>query len=67
MQCNMLTIYYYAYVCSCTCCVANRVTLTLFLLLAPFSASGLYDVTEHIKSNLHTANVKCHEVGVTVI
>ena len=31
MQCNVLTIYYYAYVCSCTCCVANKVTLTLTL------------------------------------
>ena len=27
MQGNMLTIYYYAYVCSCTCCVVNKVTL----------------------------------------
>ena len=33
MQCNMLTIYYYAYVCSSTCCVANKVTLTLTLLV----------------------------------
>ena len=30
------------------------------------AASGLYDVTEHMKSNLHTANVKCHEEGATV-
>ena len=33
MQCNMLTIYYYAYVGSSTCCVANKVTLSLTLLL----------------------------------
>ena len=30
------------------------------------AASGLYDVTEHMKSNLHTANLKRHEEGATV-
>ena len=32
MQCNMLTIYYYADVCSCTCCVANKVTLSIYII-----------------------------------
>ena len=31
MQCNTLTIYYFAYVCSCKCYVANKFTLTLTL------------------------------------
>ena len=35
MQCNMLTIYYYADVCSCTCCVANKVTLSLYNIYMP--------------------------------
>ena len=30
------------------------------------AASGLYDITEHTKSNLHAANLKRHEEGATV-
>ena len=30
------------------------------------AASGRYDVNEHIKSNLHNANLKKHEEGATV-
>ena len=50
MQC-LLTIYYYAYVCSCTCCVANTVILTL-TLVKPRNDERSYNIFSNEKKQI---------------